>query len=297
MLIEPITYIFRTIDECDIRADVYRAESDVPTPVIVLLHGGGLIAGNRRQINMTHVSSYLDAGITVVSPDYRLAPETKSAEIVDDVVDAHRWVREQGPTLFNADPNRIATSGYSAGGYLTLMAGARVDPKPRALVAYYGYGDASGDWYDEPTPFYYQERIITKEEAWAGVGKSKVCEGLSGGRGIFYFYTRQQGIWGREVTGYDPAKDAEKLAAISPVKLITRDYPPTMLLHGTVDRDVPYQQSADVANELEKAGVEHKLILVRDKDHGFDFDATDPVAAETFEKVKKFLFKHLRVTA
>ena len=72
----------------------------------------------------------------MVSVDYRLAPETKLPAILEDVRDAYRWVREKGPGLFHADPGRIAISGGSAGGYLTLASGFMDDPPPKALVAF-----------------------------------------------------------------------------------------------------------------------------------------------------------------
>ena len=53
-------------------------------------------------------------------------------------------MREKGPDLFQADPHRIAVIGRSPGGYLTLMAGFCLNPRPQALVAFYGYGDIAG---------------------------------------------------------------------------------------------------------------------------------------------------------
>ena len=46
----------------------------------------------------------------------------------------------------------VAVSGGSAGGYLTLVTGYRVKPWPKALVAFWGYGDLVGPWYSEPSP-------------------------------------------------------------------------------------------------------------------------------------------------
>ena len=49
----------------------------------------------------------LGYGYAIVSIDYRLAPETKLPGIIDDLRDAFRWVREQGPSRFGIDPERI----------------------------------------------------------------------------------------------------------------------------------------------------------------------------------------------
>ena len=146
------TYTYKTVPGCNIQADVYRAPGDGVRPVILWIHGGALIMGNRSGINTVQLQEYLNAGYTVVSIDYRLAPETKLKAIIEDLQDAYRWVREKGPDLFQADPHRIAVIGHSAGGYLTLMAGFCLNPRPRALVAFYGYGDIAGKWYSDPDP-------------------------------------------------------------------------------------------------------------------------------------------------
>ncbi len=116
------------------------------------------------------VELYLTAGYTVVSIDYRLAPETKLQAIFEDVRDAYDWVISQGPELFNVDPDRLAVIGHSAGGYLTLMAGFLFHPRPKALVSFYGYGDILGDWYSRPDPYYNLEPALAPETACKGVG-------------------------------------------------------------------------------------------------------------------------------
>jgi acetyl esterase/lipase len=81
----------------------------------------------------------------VVAIDYRLAPEAKLPAIVDDLRDAAAWIREQGPARFGIASERLAVAGHAAGGYLTLLSGHAVEPRPRALVSFYGYGDIAGD--------------------------------------------------------------------------------------------------------------------------------------------------------
>lgn len=53
-----------------------------------------------------------------------------------------------------------------------------------------------------------------------------------------------------------------------PVKNVTSEYPPTLLIHGTDDTDVPYDQSVMMAEQLEKHGVEFRLITIPDAEHG-----------------------------
>src|SRR5262249_32858510 len=149
-----------------LQADVYRPPDDLVRPVIVFIHGGALMMGG-RQMNAKPGSLFvtlLDAGYVVVSIDYRLASQVKLPAILDDVRDAFAWVRQRGPELFHADPNDLSVMGQSAGGYLTLMAGCRIQPRPRALVSFWGYGDIVGKWYSQPDAFYRQQPLVTKEE-------------------------------------------------------------------------------------------------------------------------------------
>jgi acetyl esterase/lipase len=71
---------------------VYRASDDIIRPAILYIHGGALIMGNRSWLNPVQVQKYLGAGYTIISIDYRLAPQTKLNEIIDDVDEAYRWV-------------------------------------------------------------------------------------------------------------------------------------------------------------------------------------------------------------
>ena len=114
------TYTYKTIGDLSIRADVYRKPGDKVHPAIFWIHGGALIMGNRRGLNPAQAEKYLNAGYTIISIDYRLAPQVKVQEIIEDLKDAYRWVRTEGPKLFRIDPDRIAVVGHSAGGYLAL---------------------------------------------------------------------------------------------------------------------------------------------------------------------------------
>jgi len=291
------THTFKTVGECEIKADVYRRAGDEARPVIVWIHGGALIVGSRSAVSaIKHVPMYLDAGYALVSIDYRLAPETGLPAIIEDLRDALRWVREEGPSLFGADPERIAVVGHSAGGYLTLMSGLCIEPRPKALVSFYGYGDLIGEWYSKPDPFYCRHPLVPEGEARAGVGGPEISETdlQSPERGAFYLYCRQQGSWPREVSGHDPEAEPEFFTPFCPLQNVTPDFPPTLLLHGEADTDVPYEQSVLMARELARAGVEHELITIPGGGHGFDFAQPDsPVVVQAFERVTAFLRRHL----
>ncbi len=244
---------------------------------------------DRRAIVPDQFDLYLEAGYTVVSVDYRLAPETKLKGIIEDIQDAYRWLLEKGPKLFRIDPDRVAVIGGSAGGYLTLMTGFCVVPRPKALVSFCGYGDIDGPWLSTPYPLYCQQPLVTKEEAYRAVGKRIISEDSGqNNRGQFYLYCRQQGLLPKEVTGHDPHTEPNAFDCFCPVRNVTPDYPPTLLLHGDQDADVPYQQSVLMAEKLSSAGVEHELITIFGGGHGFD-----AIASGVFNRVLAFLKQHV----
>jgi acetyl esterase/lipase len=283
------TYTYKTIGDLHIRADVYRKPDNTVQPAIFWIHGGALIMGNRRGLNPVQAEKYINAGYTVISIDYRLAPQVKAQQIIEDLRDAYQWVRTEGPELFHIDPDRIAVIGHSAGGYLALMAGFILKPSPRAVVSFYGYGDVAGEWYSRPDPFYNRQPAVTKEEAWQAAGTRVITDDQSGNRGRFYLYCRQQGLWPVEVVGYDPDTDPKLFDPFCPLRNVTRAYPPTLLLHGDNDTDVPYEQSVMMAKDLERNGIQHEFISMHGKGHGFDAAMGDPEIAETFDRVLKFL--------
>lgn len=293
------THTYKRVGDLEIKADVSVARHDGrPAPVVVWIHGGGLMGGGRQRDSADErklVDLLLADGITVVSVDYRLAPEAKLPAIIEDVEDAFRWVRERGPELFGADPERIAAVGTSAGGYLALTAGFRVSPRPRALVSFWGYGEIIGPWYAEPSAQPRHNTIkMSEAEARRFVSGPPVANGADrpGRHSAFYLFCRQRGLWPREVSGWDPRTEAEKFTPYMALRNVTPDYPPTLLIHGEADTDVPFAQSAMMAAELARHGVAHRLIAVPGAEHGLK--GSDPAFLASIEKeAAEFLRRHL----
>ncbi len=259
---------------------------------MVWIHGGALIAGSRKWLDGRLTAELLKAGFVVVSIDYRLAPETKLAGIVEDVQDAWRWVRQEGPRQFGIDPDRLATAGASAGGYLTLMTGFCLNSRPRALVSYFGYGDITGPWYSKPDEFYRRKPLVSKEEAHRCVGDRVLAEPpIPNRRGRFYQYCRQKGIWPNEVAGHDPHAEPKWFDLYCPIRNVTAKYPPTFLIHGTDDTDVPYTESKNMAAKLAESSVEHEFITVVGAGHGLARAAPSKVL-QIAQQATKFVKTH-----
>jgi acetyl esterase/lipase len=292
----PQTVVYKTVGDTKIEADVYGADDKV-RPAVVWIHGGALINGNRKGPPAQILDLCGKEGFVLVSIDYRLGPEVKLPEIAADVRDALGWLRSEGKKQFHVDPERIAVTGGSAGGYLTLLSGTWAAVRPRALVAYWGYGDVDGDWYTKPSEHYRKvSPLVDREEALKGVGRG-VLTGTNAdnqkARGRYYLYLRQNGLWTREITGFEPGREKENLDPYCPVRNVTADYPPTLMVHGTEDTDVPYEQSAAMDRELARQGVKHELVTVKGAGHGLSGGDKQAVA-DAHRRAVDFLRERLK---
>jgi acetyl esterase/lipase len=289
------THTYKRVGDLSIRADVYRDAGESERPVVVFIHGGALIMGHRGWIPEWLVRAARIDDFALVSIDYRLAPETKLPQILADVVDAFGWVREEGARLFATDPVRIAAVGESAGGYLTLASGFLVEPRPTALVSFWGYGDLIGEWYTRPSPHpRHQQPRLTRDEAYRQVSGPPISDGRDrpGSGDAFYQFCRQQGGWPFAVSGWDPEREAEMYRSFMPIANITDGYPPTLLVHGDRDTDVPVEQSALVADELARHGVERRLIVIAGGEHGLE-DVPQSEIDDVQQEAVVFLRRHL----
>lgn len=287
------TFTYKKVGDLEIKADVYRPDDDKVRPVAMWIHGGALIMGSRSGVSKRFQDPLLAAGYAVVSIDYRLAPETKLPEILKDVEDAYTWLHEKGPSLFQVDTSKIIVAGGSAGGYLTLSAGFRAKPRPAALVAFWGYGELTSAWYARPSEFYRKQPLVKEDEAFAAVRGGPVVDSSvrPDARSKFYLYCRQQGVWPKLVVDIDPVAGNKSYDPFCPARNVTKDYPPTLLIHGDEDTDVPYEQSVIMAREFKRNGVPHQLVTVPRSGHGLS--GGDPKLVDAaYESVLPFIKKH-----
>jgi acetyl esterase len=89
-------------------------------PVLVYFHGGGWVIGDLDTHDVLCRQLTAEAGVSVVSVDYRLAPEQKFPAAVDDAWAATRWVAAHAAELA-VDAERLAVGGDSAGGNLAAV--------------------------------------------------------------------------------------------------------------------------------------------------------------------------------
>jgi len=98
-------------------------------PALVFFHGGGWVIGDLDTHDTLCRELAVQAGIVVVSVEYRLAPEHRFPAAVDDCVAATRWVRSHAQVL-NIDGNRLAVGGDSAGGNLAAVVALTLRDEP-----------------------------------------------------------------------------------------------------------------------------------------------------------------------
>lgn len=105
----------------DIPVRVYVPTTEPgPRPALVYFHGGGFVIGDLDTHDGTVRAVAEASGATVVSVDYRRAPEHRFPAAVDDCLAAVRWVAGNGAAL-DVDPARLAVGGDSAGGNLATV--------------------------------------------------------------------------------------------------------------------------------------------------------------------------------
>jgi len=144
----------------------HTAQTQKSLPALVYIHGGGWTIGDLDTHDVLCRSLCLQAGVVVVSVDYRMGPEHKFPAAYDDTVAAFNWTVANASAL-GVDANRIAIGGDSAGGNLSAAAciglrdqkGLSVQPAFQLLIY-----PATIMWQD--TPSYHangQGYMLTKD--------------------------------------------------------------------------------------------------------------------------------------
>ncbi len=206
-----------------------------PHPAAILVHGGGWIRGDRKHNVAPLFAPLSNAGIAWFSISYRLMGDVPGkfllSTAVDDVRQAVSYVKAHA-TEFRIDPDRIALIGESAGAQLASMAALRpgANGVVKAVVSFYGPNDLAGIAQNAPQiPEQWREKI--KDSPWGDL----VFAGLKAG---------------------------------SPINYLHAGMPPFLLIHGTADPLVPYDQSVTLCARIQQAGGSCILFSVAGGGHG-----------------------------
>ena len=106
--------------------DFWKAKSVAPTPLLVYIHGGGFTSGDKTDISASLVAEFLSRGISVMSINYRFAPEIIVPNHYYDCARAIQYARYHASEL-NIDPAKVGAGGSSAGGCASYWLGFHDD--------------------------------------------------------------------------------------------------------------------------------------------------------------------------
>ena len=134
-LVPPPEVRTEDLDAGGVGVRVYRPEATGPHPVILFIHGGGWVVCDLETHDPVCRHLCVGTGMTVISIDYRLAPEHPFPAAIDDCMAVLRWAAANATSL-GVDPTRIAVAGDSAGGNLAAALAIRTrDEVGPALAA------------------------------------------------------------------------------------------------------------------------------------------------------------------
>ncbi len=246
-----------------LQLDVWVPSAETPPPLVVWIHGGAWMGGDRRYLPETLrpnqlFDALLEAGLAVATIDYRHALEAPFPAQLHDAKAAVRYLRAHADVL-GIDTARVGVAGESAGGHLAALL---------ALTA--SRSDLEGHSGVRGT-----SSAVDVAVDWYGVADLSTMPRMTPPPHIVEklppeFATPPEDFLLR---GTDDATRADA----SPITHVTPQAPPFLLVHGTTDWLVPYSQSEQLHAALTAAGVDSRLEPVEGAEHIFmgcsDIDA------------------------
>ena len=229
------------------KMDVYLpANRNLQTPFVILIHGGAWIGGDKIFESTTQDSLFAH-GIASVNLNYRFADSSQVhySQILTDIDSAVMYCIAHADEWHTRKQNFVV-SGISAGGHLSLLYGYTTNKKISAIIA----GCPPTDLTDTS---------VLKYES--SIGLMTAIESLTGAK-----YIAGQ-------------TDAAFIAA-SPVFYIKNI--PTLIIHGTADRTVPYSQAVELDKKLTDKNFTHQLISLPGADH--DLNPKSPMTLGMLNK-------------
>lgn len=275
-----------SMTELNLKYSLYPNTSESSKGVLLYFHGGGLLYGNRDDLPKLHIDQLNNSGYSILSFDYRLAPEAKFDLILEDVLDAVKFYINNRTELGFSDLPYFLW-GRSAGAYLALLASTKgLTPQPNGIVSYYGYGFTVPNWFDTSSIYYLKYPKINKEEAYTIVQDGFIVEGDIYQRYPLYIYARQTGNWIPMISEENETEFLRKYSLLNQSKDF--DFPPTFLAHNFKDEDVPFME----AIELSKIIKGSTLFTCSAEEHDFDRKENSKNTMDLLNKTIDFLDNH-----
>ncbi len=237
----------------ELELDFYRAVGRDKAPCVIVVHGGGWDSGDRAQL-ATFNHWLARRGYAVAAISYRLAPRFVWPAQRDDVLAAVAFLKREAGTL-GIDATRLVLLGRSAGGQIAeAVAYAAKDPAIRGLVGFY-----------TPSDLHFAYRFAREDDVLKSPGLI------------------------RRFLGGTPEEARENYDSASALSLVTRESPPTLLIHGEMDTLVWHRHSVRLEAVLERAGVPCVLVSLPWATHAFEINLAGPGGQVTTYAVERFL--------
>ena len=247
-----ITYHYALHEGVDLTLNFSPSAIPGIRPCLVVVHGGSWKRGDNSEIAAVN-NYFANAGYQVATVNYRLAPKFHSPAPQNDVHAAFTWLRLHATEL-KIDTTNFVLMGRSAGGQIVLtMAYSGNENGVKGVAAFYGPNDMLWS-YEHP------DNMLIMD--------SKLVQ--------------------RDFLGGSPTEVPERYIAESPYLHITPQTVPTLLVHGTIDAHVHYEQTARLAKKLDEYKVKNLLLTLPWATHGCEYNLNGPSGQLSMYSVERF---------
>lgn len=253
--------------------DVYLPSGSGPFPLVINLHPGGFMVGDKSNPALT--DELLAAGFAVASINYRLSSEAKAPAPIQDAKAAVRFLRAHAQE-YKLNPEKFAAFGQSAGGNLAALLGtscgaAEIEGADLGNADQSSCVQAVVDWFG-PTDFLQMDKQFTGTSCPVNHDDASSPES--------------------QLVGAPIQTKPEIAQLMNPVQYVTAKATPFLIQHGTADCNVPPQQGKILADALVPAiGAEQVTYTLID---GAGHGGSQFTSADNVKLVIDFLTKYLK---
>lgn len=255
--------------------DVFTPKEQNGAAVVFVVSGGWF--SSHDSINAGFIKEFLKRGYTVFTVVHGSQPKYTIPEILEDMHRAMRFIRSKADD-YHISPDRIGISGGSAGGHLSLMQG----------TAGTAGNESAKDPIDRQSSRVQAVACFFPPTDFLNYGKPGE---IAIGRGVLKAYRAPFDFheFDQATKSFVPITDEAKILeigkAISPINHVSKDDPPTLIIHGDKDTLVPIQQAEIIIAKLKEAGVPCELVTKPGLAHGWlDIGNDVPTLADWFDK-------------